>query len=454
MTELPLVSYSDPSRVFAWRKGKPVRLSDFLADVQRVAAAMPDTMHMLNLCHDRYHFTVAFAAAAISNRITLLPSTRTADTTRQIRAFAPDVFCLSEQPCDLNFPQILYPGEIGSGAQFEAQTVPMIAADRVVVYAFTSGSTGTPVPHPKNWGALTACVQSGSTRLGLNDDRRYTLIGTVPPQHMYGFESTVLLALQGGAALGAAHPFYPADVASDLAAVPAPRVFVTTPVHLSALLSSQVALPPVALILSATAPLSRSLAHEAEVRIGAPLLEIYGSTETGQIATRRTAETATWELLPGVHLQRDHLGVGQAVGGHLAQTTALHDVIEPLDSNHFLLHGRSADMVNIAGNRSSLAYLDHKLNSIPGVIDGVFYMPDDMQSSHNMRLMAFVVAPTLTHDHLLAALRERVDAVFLPRPLVLVDALPRNTTGKLPRSTLHELAKQHSACHEVADDRR
>lgn len=40
------------------------------------------------------------------------------------------------------------------------------------------------------------------------------IVGTVPPQHMYGFESTLLLVLQGGAVLSAAHPFYPADIAN------------------------------------------------------------------------------------------------------------------------------------------------------------------------------------------------------------------------------------------------
>jgi acyl-coenzyme A synthetase/AMP-(fatty) acid ligase len=44
---------------------------------------------------------------------------------------------------------------------------------------------------------------------------------------------------------------------------------------------------------------------------------------------------------------------------------------------------------------------------------------------------------------LLAALRQRIDAVFIPRPLVLLAALPRNSTGKLPRDALQALASQH-----------
>jgi len=39
----------------------------------------------------------------------------------------------------------------------------------------------------------------------------------------------------------------------------------------------------------------------------------------------------------------------------------------------------------------------------------------------------------------LDALRQRIDAAFLPRPLHLVSALPRNATGKLPRRALSQL---------------
>ncbi len=53
--------------------------------------------------------------------------------------------------------------------------------------------------------------------------------------------------------------------------------------------------------------------------------------------------------------------------------------------------------------------------------------------------MALVVAPTLTSDAILAALRERIDPAFLPRPLRLVDKLPRNTLGKLPRDAVAQL---------------
>ena len=63
-----------------------------------------------------------------------------------------------------------------------------------------------------------------------------------------------------------------------------------------------------------------------------------------------------------------------------------------------------------------------------------------------MRLAAFVVAPGLSSQDLLAALRQRIDAVFLPRPLRLLDVLPRNSTGKLTQQALETLYQQ--AMHE------
>lgn len=100
--------------------------------------------------------------------------------------------------------------------------------------------------------------------------------------------------------------------------------------------------------------------------------------------------------------------------------------------------------MNIAGKRTSLGYLNHQLNDIEGVHDGVFFMPDESGEGVT-RLTAFVVAPGVSRNDLIGALRARIDPAFLPRPLYLVDALPRNATGKLPREALLRYAQILSA---------
>jgi len=459
----PLLIHETPASVVAYRGGRAIEAQQFLTDAGHLAERLPGGKHVLNVCVDRYHFSVGLAACLMSDKVSLLPSTHAPEFVRQLAQFAPDTFCLTDQArCDIDFPCFRYPREFGERKPRRdavaalggtpSYDVPQIPPERVAAIVFTSGSTGTPLAYKKTWGRLTRCVRDGASRLGLLDGRAHTLIGTVPAQHMYGLESTVLLALQSGNAFAAERPFFPADICAAIAAAPRPRALVTTPIHLRTLLAAGLDLPPLDLIVSATAPLSRELAREAEHRFKTRLVEIYGSTETGQIATRRTAGCAVWRLWPGVRLRTDQ-GQVYAEGGHVEQSTPMCDVLEITGEDEFLLHGRTADLVNIAGKRSSIGYLNAQLTVIPGVIDGAFFLPSGAERDGGerdggvagiARLAAAVVAPGLTADTLVEQLRQRIDPVFLPRPLLMVDRLPRNATGKLPLQALQALCDRRA----------
>jgi acyl-coenzyme A synthetase/AMP-(fatty) acid ligase len=432
---LPLIGHANAEAIAAFRAGAPVTAAQLLRDVACAAQSLPDAPHVLNLCVDRYRFAVMLLAAVTRGQLTLLPPTTTPNVIRELRAFAPHAYFVSDDPAlAVDLPRFDPPE--GRAAE-PWDDVPSIPADREVACLFTSGSTGEPQPSFKSWGALCRDVRAEAARFAIGPG--HAILGTVPPQHMYGFESTVLLPLVAGAALTAERPYYPGDIDRAIARLPAPRVLFTTPFHLRAWLGAD---DParVEMIVSATAPLSRELAAEAERRTGAALHEVYGCTEAGQIATRRPTLAADWELYAGLKL-REHEGRAVVSGGHVEQPIALQDVIEAReDGVHFALHGRFSDMVNIAGKRNSLGYLNHQLASIEGVVDGVFFVPEERQADAVTRLTAFVVAPALTRAQLLAALRERIDPAFLPRPLVMVEALPRQLTGKLARAELRALA--------------
>jgi acyl-coenzyme A synthetase/AMP-(fatty) acid ligase len=453
METIPLLSHTSPTAIVAYRAGGAITAQQFLDDAKRLAQRLPDSKHVLNVCSDRYHFTVGLAACLISKRVSLLPSTHTPQVIAQLAIFAPDAICLTDDArCDIELPRIYCPVQFSAllptSGQPSTFSIPAIQATQLAAIVFTSGSTGRPIPYKKTWGLLAQCVRAGAPRLGLSDGRSHTLIGTVPGQHMYGFESTVLLALLSGNAFSAERPFYPADVAAAVKRVPQPRALVTTPIHLRTLLASEIEFPAVDLVMSATAALSPELAREVEAKYGTTLLEIYGSTETGQIAMRRTAVTDVWQLWPGVRL---HVENGQvfAQGGHVEQLTPMCDVIEIISEAEFLLHGRTADLVNVAGKRSSFGYLNSQLNSIPGVLDGVFFLREGAAGSTGVdRLAAVVVAPGLSAAMITEELRQRIDAVFLPRPLLIVPHLPRNTTGKLPQQALQAFAESQKTCDE------
>lgn len=456
---LPLLVHASMDSVFSYRQGRAILVAEFLDDVARVASSLPDRSHVLNACTDRYHFAVGLAAAITRGQVSLLPPSHNPEMVRQMLDAYPQVYGLSEQVvATLDLPQAIYPRRSGDWAPAGQVplAVPQIPAQQVIACVFTSGSTGRPTEHVKRWGSLVRNVRAEALRLGLSAQSGHSLVGTVPPQHMYGLESTVLVAWQSGAAMVAERPFYPADVSATLAALPSPKVLVTTPFHLRTWLAESEQVPLVDLIVSATAPLSSQLAKEAEQRCGGPLLEVYGSTETGQLATRRSAQAVHWLAFEGLQMTQQEDGQVSVHGGHLEEPMTLNDVLEmcePLTSPdgvaaRFILHGRSADMVNVAGKRTSLGYLNLQLNAIAGVVDGAFIWPEtdaragDGHQDGVKRLAAVVVAPMLSAAQLTTALRQRIDPAFMPRPLYFVDHLPRNATGKLPHAAIVELARR------------
>lgn len=433
----PLIRHDRLDAAVAFRRQQPISAGQFLRHVAGLAALLPPRRYVMNLCGDRYRFTVGLAAAVSRGQISLLPPNDTAGPIEQLAADFPDLCCLGDAALPaISLPRLAYPDDLSERAASPA--LAAVPGNRLAVLLFTSGSTGRPKPHAKSWGSLVRGSLAAGARLGVGALPGATVIGTVPHQHSYGLESTVMLPLQHGLALQAERPFYPGDVCAWLEAAPRPRVLVTTPIHLRALLAETGELPAADLLISATAPLSPQVAAEAEARFRAPLCEIYGCSEAGQVATRRTAETAEWRCLDGIALRQDERG-SWAGGAAVEVETLLNDVIELTGPDRFLLHGRLADLVNIAGKRTSLAHLDYHLNAIEGVRDGVFVMPEE-KAEGTTRLTAFVVAPGVAPETILGGLRQRIDAAFLPRPLVFVDALPRNVTGKLPRDAILRLA--------------
>ncbi|HVF35220.1 MAG TPA: AMP-binding protein [Candidatus Saccharimonadia bacterium] len=416
---------NDPGTTIAIDRGRAVSLAAFRDDVSRLAAQLPPHGAMVDLCEDRYQFLVAFAAAAVRGHPVLLPGSRAPEVVAEARAQHAGAYLHDDSMH-------------GLGGDARARLPAGLPARQVAAYGYTSGSTGAPKRHEKTWGAFAAttrlnaaAIVAALTERGIRE--RPQLVATVPPQHMYGMETSILLPLLAGMAVHGARPLFPADVAAALAELSGPRVLVTTPVHLRALAHARVTLPPIALALSATAPLPVALAREAEAALGAPIVEMFGSTETCVIATRRAALEEPWQAYDGVALDPRPDGV-HVHAPWLHEPTPLLDLVELLPGGRFELRGRNADLLEIAGKRASLADLTRRVLAIDGVRDAVVFQPDG--EGPVRRVAALVVAPGLAAGAILERLRAATDPAFLPRPLVLVDTLPRNEVGKLPRDRL------------------
>ena len=434
-----LFADADLSRVVAWHDGHAVSAAEFLADVAEVRGQLRPHGSVINLCEDRYAFTVGFCAAVCHGQTTLLPPSRAPQAIREVHALHPGAYVAgdahSAHACDATIRLTRHSHRSGRCPTADA----CVDADLIAAIGFTSGSTGQPRPNAKSWGGFRSSsllnIRVLSAAIGLGPGATAHVVATVPAQHMYGMEMSVLLPLFGRFAVHSGRPFFPADIARALAEIPAPRLLVTTPVHLRALLSDDLELPAIAAVVSATAPLTQSLAAEAERRLHTRVLELFGSTETCVIGYRRTALASDWCLHDGVSLQAQPDGT-LVDTGYLPSPVLMQDILEPLADGCFRLHGRKGDLLEIAGKRASLADLTRRLLALEGVVDAVVFQPDIDSGCRIQRLAALVVAPQRTEKELLNELRGAIDPLFLPRPLRLVDALPRNETGKLPRAAM------------------
>lgn len=439
----PLIHPFEPDRPAFWTADGPLSQGQIATRAAALASRLPDCAFAINYCETRDRFAVGLLAALSRGQTAVFPSDRTERSFSMLRAGMRDVYCLSDSPLPATGCTYVEVADDESGRSFGAIDLSRIALERTAVKIYTSGSTGRPTGSDKSWAMLVAGAKRIPELIGLLDHPHPSIVATVPSQHMYGFENSLMYVIQGRASAHVERPVYPADIARCLSEVPPPRVLVTTPVHLRALVEQGGKLPEIERIVSATAPLSEDLAAAAERSLNAPVSEIYGFTEAGSVAGRRTTAGPNW-MLRRDFLARQIDGKQYVEWLEFGQKIPFPDVVEIVDPHHIRLLGRSQDMVNVAGKRASLTGLTAQLLEIDGVKDGVFWLPtEDMGLGIVARLMVFVVAPGSTPDRIRRELARRMDPAFVPRTVIQVDSMPRNETGKLPHDSLRKIAADY-----------
>jgi acyl-coenzyme A synthetase/AMP-(fatty) acid ligase len=426
VSRIALLVRADSEACFARHQGRDISQREYLQDVKALARSLPDRRYLINLCECSYHFLVAFGAALLCEQTNLLPPSRAEQVVAEVLHAWEDSYIVD----DASVAEAIHQSIRG-----ERYSVPMVDAAHVAVIGFTSGSTGQPRPHPKTWGGFAASTAHNlaAMRSVIGAAGHFGVLATVPPQHMYGIEMSVLMPLLAGATLYTRRDLFPADIANSLAELQAPRVLVTTPVHLRVLVEALQPMPDIALVISATAPLSAALADAAERALRSTVLEVFGSTETCVIASRFTAREQEWCLMPEVSLTPIPDGA-LVQAPWLAQVTVLQDLIECLPDRKFRLCGRHSDQIEIAGKRASLADLTRRLQAIDGVLDAAIVQEEGISGVR--RLAALIVAPERSVAAIVAELRRSVDPAFVPRRVIKLEALPRNAVGKLPRQAV------------------
>ena len=424
---------SDPLRnQFAIWQGRSISRQTFYSHVLQFSQQLPDAQYAVNLCNDRYLFCVSFFALLLRGQTNLLPPNKTENTLFELGRLYSNSYCISDRisdPCPTR--KILIEGKFDQ--THHHYQIPQISPTQIAAINFTSGSTGEPKAIKKNWGVLSEATQLALQHFKL-EESAYLVVSTVPSQHMYGLETSVFWPYHSNLSVYSGTNFYPEDIRQAITTSAIPCLLFSTPAHLKALIEVASHWNNIEAVFCSTAPLNRNLAKRIEKQLQAPLLELFGSTETMSFASRHSCETENWTLYPSLKL-KTNAGYQTLQTNYFKQAMLLDDQLEICDDGTFRIIGRRSDLVKVVGKRTSLTELNNHLNKINGVHDGVFYVPQD--NSETRRLGALVVSD-VCKSKILSELKRSIDPVFLPRPLHKVAQIPRTDIGKIKDTELQQ----------------
>ncbi len=383
---------------------------------------------------------LAFCAALIalweSGRVAVLPADDRPETLSRLASEVDGTLPDAPEP---RLPQ---------GAETRPRVAPLDPSATAVVLS-TSGSTGNPVQLAKRFDQLEAELSAHAKLWPLADSG---VISQVSHQHIYGLLTGILHPLCAGAPFCGGESRYPEALMARLQEADTAGlhpVVVSSPAQLSRLpehLPWHAATPPVR-VFSSGAPLALEHAQFTERLLQAPVIEIYGSTETGGIAQRRQTRRISWQPLPGVELafQDGGLSLRSPYLEMPQQWWHQPDQVAPVDDG-FTLLGRADRLVKIGGKRVSLDHVERLLTAVEEVSE-VRCVDLDRDDS---RLGAVVVLDkaSLPHQrearqHLIQRMRtylfDHLEPIAVPRYWRFVETLPSNAQGKLDRTLINRL---------------
>lgn len=326
------------------------------------------------------------------------------------------------------------------------------AADPIALYVFTSGSSGEPKAIPKRMSQLQAEINNLETLWGgLLENSR--ILASVSHQHVYGLLFRLLWPLCSGRTFVRDTVIYPEQWLAATAQLE--RVtWVASPALYKRF---QTTLPwfdlrnAVVAMFSSGGQLPAENAAFLAEQIRQPVIEVFGSSETGGVAWRCANNTAEhWTPFPGIIPTLSAHGALCIQSPYLPSLEAceMGDSAELQADGTFRLGERLDRIVKIEEKRVSLPQMEHQLNAHPWVKEShVLPLSNDQgrQSLGAVVVMrADVLHQPIAHrkaltDSLRQHLANAYEGVVIPKKWRFVTEIPVNAQGKRTRQAMAAL---------------
>ncbi len=358
--------------------------------------------------------------------------------------------------------------ERATAASDQFQTVTSDAAD-LAALLYSSGTTGVPKGIMLTHGNLASNARTLVESWGFTRDD--VLLHALPIFHVHGLFVGISCVLMSGAAMVWQNGF---SAAAVTAALPGCSVMMGVPTYYTRLLGynafNAAQCDSMRLFISGSAPLLPETFESFEQRTGHRILERYGMTETGMntsnpLAGERIAGTVG-PALPGVEIRvtdKDNnplpageIGAVQVRGDNvfkgywkLPEKTA-EDFTDDgffntgdqgvIDTSGYLsIIGREKDMVISGGLNIYPKEIELLIDQQPGVAESaVFGVPHPDFGEGVVAAIVESSQGTLDQDAIISALKASIAAFKVPKAVVFVDELPRNTMGKVQKKQLRD----------------
>ncbi len=343
----------------------------------------------------------------------------------------------------------------------------------LAVLLYTSGTSGKPKGVMLTHGNLTANVEQVKQHVDFTT--KDVMLGVLPQFHSFGLTVLTLLPLCHEIKVVYTARFVPAKIVR-LIREHRPTIFVAIPSMYNALLSVKDAGPEdfasLKYVVSGGEPLPEAVFNRFRERFGVTINEGFGMTETAPVTNwcrpyewrRRSVGPA----LPGVEQRIADPGSGRTLGRnedgelqmrgpnvtcgyyHLPQETAAlftpdgflksGDMARIDDDGHLYITGRIKEMIIVGGENVFPREIEEVLNRHPDVKDsGVIGVSDPLRGETPMAFVEPHEGLAPDPAVLVRWCREHLAGYKVPSEVRVVEALPRNATGKIVRRELKKM---------------
>ncbi len=386
----------------------------------------------------------ALLAAVATRRVLLLPHSFSAMALRQMQDFTGFDTAIVDVDRPLSHgTKCIWPHDVEK-LQPSSLADCSPKPDAELLRLFTGGSTGAANIWSKSIANVFGEAKFITSCHGIKKED--CILATITPYHIYGLLFSVLVPLLSGASVVAESPSFPAEI-DDYIQKESVTVLVSVPAHFRALQKRRLA-GSLRLAFSSAGMLDIEDNSTFCASNSANIVEVYGSTETGGLATRNrgTGESfftpldiLEWRITDGRLLVRSPFVSAEVPTGEDGWFLT-GDKVREEEGGCFSLHGRADAITKVGGERVDLDEVKDLLMRQRGVSECVVLALEDGGGRGN-RIAALLCSDEEELDlrPLKHVLSISLEPAAMPKLFKLVSRIPVKANGKYDRDAIAKL---------------